>query len=229
MKNIAYSRILMMSLMVVVTILGMGKVGQFLPEPAASVMRHEVRQDVAEPADAFATKQEETAAQKPPEALSQHWRDSVIPSVAAAEQMTLQEEVDTLSNSSKDALQLRRQHQALQAKEKELEQREALVGQAEKRAQDKIAELLQLEARIQAMLAEEESIKNKKIKRLTAVYEGMKAERAAPVIAQMDLDIVVRIFSRMSEKQVGKILSYLKPKQAVVISQALTRRIASVR
>ena len=80
-----------------------------------------------------------------------------------------------------------------------------------------------------SMLAEEQSIKDKKIKRLTAVYEGMKAERAAPVIAQMDLSIVVKIFSRMSEKQVGKILSFLQPKQAVVISQALTERIASVK
>jgi len=48
------------------------------------------------------------------------------------------------------------------------------------------------------------------------------------VIAQMDLTIVVKMFLRMNEKQVGKILSFLPPKQAVVISQALTQRIALV-
>ncbi|MCF6208692.1 MAG: signal recognition particle receptor subunit alpha, partial [Ghiorsea sp.] len=155
--------------------------------------------------------------------------EDMIPSVEAAEQMTLKEEHNAPQQDSSNLLALREQKKALSEREKALEEREAVVQEAEQRAQGKIAELLQLEARIQTILAEEQSIKDKKIKRLTAVYEGMKAERAAPVIAQMDLSIVVKIFSRMSEKQVGKILSFLQPKQAVVISQALTERIASVK
>ncbi|PJC71423.1 MAG: hypothetical protein CO017_00105, partial [Zetaproteobacteria bacterium CG_4_8_14_3_um_filter_59_5] len=90
------------------------------------------------------------------------------------------------------------------------------------------ADLEELEARIKDMLAQEQSINNKKIKRLTAVYEGMKADKAAPVLAQMDLQTVVQMFSRMDEKQVGKILSFLPPEKAVKISQALTERISEV-
>ena len=67
-----------------------------------------------------------------------------------------------------------------------------------------------------------------KIKRLTAVYEGMKAESAAPVISQMELSTVVKMFLRMDEKQVGKILSFLPPEKAVTISQALTKQISKV-
>ena len=73
------------------------------------------------------------------------------------------------------------------------------------------------------------NIKNKKIKRLTAVYEGMKPDRAAPVISKMDLATVVRVFLLMDEKKVGKILSFLPPDKAVQISQALTRQISSVK
>ncbi|HIP07924.1 MAG TPA: hypothetical protein EYG66_08715 [Mariprofundaceae bacterium] len=150
----------------------------------------------------------------------------LIPSAEAAKSIMLDEE--RLAAESVNAIDIQQQRLRLEDKEKALDEREQEVEDAEARAAKKIAALEALHVRIQAMLVEEESIKDKKIKRLTSVYEGMKAERAAPVIAQMDLTIVVKMFLRMNEKQVGKILSFLPPKQAVVISQALTQRIALV-
>lgn len=150
----------------------------------------------------------------------------LIPSAEAAKSIMLDEE--RLAAESVNAIDIQQQRLRLEDKEKALAEREQEVEDAEARAVKKIAALEALHVRIQAMLVEEESIKDKKIKRLTSVYEGMKAERAAPVIAQMDLTIVVKMFLRMNEKQVGKILSFLPPKQAVVISQALTQRIALV-
>ncbi len=222
MKRIVCHKMLMMSLMVLITVLGLGKISLAWITPAPQAVAQ------VQPV----VKQAEVPKNQAKEAQNTSWlNQDMIPSVTAAETTPLKEEKPMMepAQGKYDALVLREKHKALQDKERALEAREAVVQEAEKRAQAKIDELLKLEARIQSILAEEESIKDKKIKRLTAVYEGMKADRAAPVIAQMDLDIVVRIFSRMSEKQVGKILSYLKPKQAVVISQALTRRIASVK
>jgi len=112
--------------------------------------------------------------------------------------------------------------------EKSLNEREKEAAAAESKAAERIEELEKLEARIQELLQQEESIKSKKIKRLTAVYEGMKAEKAAPVIAKMELATVVKMFLRMNEKQVGKILSFLPPDKAVTISQALTQQISKV-
>ena len=229
MGSLNMNKIVMMSLMVMVTVLGLGKISlpflqqqQVLTTVSTSIeieKTNEVGTEVA------------TVAKK---ANVESWttqfiNQDMIPSVEAAEQMTLKEERNVPQQDTSNLLALREQKKDLSEREKALEEREAIIQEAEQRAQEKIKELLQLEARIQTMLAEEQSIKDKKIKRLTAVYEGMKAERAAPVIAQMDLGIVVKIFSRMSEKQVGKILSFLNPKQAVVISQALTERIASVK
>jgi len=110
-----------------------------------------------------------------------------------------------------------------------LDQREQNLQQAEEKLTRRITELEQLEASIQQRLSDESKIKNKKIKRLTAVYEGMKPDRSAAVIARMELPTVVKIFLLMDEKKVGKILSFLPPEKAVVISQALTRRISSVK
>jgi len=151
----------------------------------------------------------------------------IIPSAQAAKSIALDEEREMADgvNSERD---FQEKITLLESKEAALNERESEVKDAEKRATDKIVALEALQVRIQNLLQQEESIKDKKIKRLTSVYEGMKADSAAPVIAQMDLEIVVKMFLRMDEKQVGKILSFLPPQQAVVISQALTKRVASI-
>ena len=229
MGRLNMNKIVMMSLMVVITVLGLGKISlSFLQQEqvlfATTTPIKMEKTDEVEIDKASIAKEADVESW-----ATQFINQDIIPSVEAAEQMTLKEERNIPQQDSSNLLALREQKKDLSEREKALAEREAIIQEAEQRAQDKIKELLQLEARIQTMLAEEQSIKDKKIKRLTAVYEGMKADRAAPVIAQMDLAIVVKIFSRMSEKQVGKILSFLNPKQAVVISQALTERIASVK
>jgi len=124
---------------------------------------------------------------------------------------------------------LRQYKSELEQRAKNLDQREQSLQQAEDKLKQRITELEQLEASIQQRLLDESKVKSKKIKRLTAVYEGMKADRAAPVIAKMELATVVKIFLLMDEKKVGKILSFLPPEKAVVISQALTHQISSLK
>jgi len=124
---------------------------------------------------------------------------------------------------------LRQLKDGLDQRAKTLDQRETSLQQAEAQLKRRITELEQLEASIQQRLRDESKVKSKKIKRLTAVYEGMKPDRSAPVIARMELATVVKIFLLMDEKKVGKILSFLPPEKAVVISQALTQRISAVK
>ena len=124
---------------------------------------------------------------------------------------------------------LRKYRDDLDQRSKNLDQRESSLKEAEDQLERRIQELEQLEASIQQRLIDESKVKSKKIKRLTAVYEGMKPERAAPVIEKMELETVVKIFLLMDEKKVGKILSFLPPEKAVTISQALTRQISAVK
>jgi len=124
---------------------------------------------------------------------------------------------------------LREYKSKLDQRTKQLDQREKSIQDAENQVKQRITELEQLEASIQQRLNDESKIKSKKIKRLASVYEGMKPESAAPVIARMELPTVVKIFLLMDEKRVGKILSFLPPEKAVLISQALTRQISTVK
>jgi len=151
------------------------------------------------------------------------------PSLITEAHASIIPESDHISDAERESLlDLRNIKNRLDKRGKELDKRERATVEMEKKAAEQIANLEELEARIQDMLAQEKSIKNKKIKRLTAVYEGMKADKAAPVIARMDLLTVVKMFSRMDEKKVGKILSFLQPELAVKISQALTQKIAAL-
>jgi len=156
------------------------------------------------------------------------WGNLWLPSAEAAASMPIDEEKQYQPKKNQDAGSLQMAREKMDIREKQLEERQVVVKEAEDRASKRIEELTALEARIQDLLDQEKSINDKKIKRLTTVYEGMKAIKAAPVIAQMDMEIIVKMFSRMNEKQVGKILSFLPPKQAVAISQALTKRIGSL-
>ena len=154
--------------------------------------------------------------------------DHLIPSAQAAASMAIAEESFSAPAERELLESLRSTREKLTAMEKSLGEREKEAEAAESKAAERIVQLEKLEARIQELLLQEESIKSKKIKRLTAVYEGMKAESAAPVISQMELSTVVKMFLRMDEKQVGKILSFLPPEKAVTISQALTKQISKV-
>lgn len=156
------------------------------------------------------------------------WGDLWLPSAEAAASMPIDEEKQASPQDNPDASSLQAARDKMDRREKQLEERQTIAQEAESLASKRIEELTALETRIQDLLDQEKSINDKKIKRLTTVYEGMKADKAAPVIARMDMDIIVKMFSRMNEKQVGKILSFLPPKQAVVISEALTKRIGSL-
>ena len=154
--------------------------------------------------------------------------DQLIPSAEAAATMAIAEESFSPPAERELLESLRTTRAKLTAMEKSLSEREKEAEIAENRAAERIVELEKLEARIQDLLLQEQGINDKKIKRLTAVYEGMKPDKAAPVIEQMKLATVVKMFSRMDEKKVGKILSFLPAEKAVIISQALTKQISKI-
>lgn len=123
---------------------------------------------------------------------------------------------------------LRMVKKQLDRRAKALDAREQAAKAAEAKAAARITQLQKLEADIQDQLQQEQHIKSKKIKKLAAVYDGMKPAKAAPMVELMDMRTVVRMFSRMDEKKVGKILSFMPPKKAVKISEAMTERIAAL-
>lgn len=148
--------------------------------------------------------------------------EAAAPAQAATASAASRHDDETLS-------ELRSYKERLDKRATQLDEREKSLSEAEEQVQRRISELEQLETSIKQRLNDEKNIKSKKVKRLTAVFEGMKAEKAAPVIAKMELADVIKVFLLMDEKKVGKILSFMPADKAVVISQALTRQISTVK
>jgi len=62
---------------------------------------------------------------------------------------------------------------------------------------------------------------SKNIKRLATVYEGMKPEKAAIIIKEMDEETAVKLLTMMDIKSSGKILESFEPNLAVKLSEKL--------
>lgn len=60
--------------------------------------------------------------------------------------------------------------------------------------------------------------------KLSKVYEAMKPASAAPILASLDLDIVMQILSNMKDRQAAKILANMNPGLAAQISTRLSAK-----
>jgi len=132
------------------------------------------------------------------------------------------EEIDFSKEECKILKGLEPEKEKLAEEKKMLEATREEVNAAKVRTEAKIEELEKIEADIQALLDKLERGKNKKVKRLAAIYNGMKPEQTAKIIANMDMPSTVEILSNMDEKTVGKVLSFVSPALAMKISRALT-------
>jgi len=78
--------------------------------------------------------------------------------------------------------------------------------------------ITELEAKQNAYVAERE----RSATRLARMYEAMKPEEAAPIVAALDTAVILDIMSRMKERPAAKILGRMDPALAAMISTRLS-------
>lgn len=65
---------------------------------------------------------------------------------------------------------------------------------------------------------------DKNISRLARLYGNMKAEEAAPIMRELDDELVVAILRKLEDEQAAKILSALDPQRAARLSRLIAGR-----
>lgn len=128
-----------------------------------------------------------------------------------------QSEIDLLQRLSE-------RREQLDAKARELDQREALLRAAEGRIDRKIAEMKTLEESIQGLLTEHTAEERARLDRLVNIYKAMKPKDAAQIFNDMDLPLVVDIFMIMTERSSAAILAVMDPQKARAITNELAQR-----
>lgn len=113
--------------------------------------------------------------------------------------------------------------EALERRQADLDRREAELHRLEQALNEKLLNMQAMEARIQTMLKEAQTLKDDKMRHLVDVYTNMKAQQAAQVLETLDERTAVRILAGMRGRQAGEILTYVKPEKAARLSEMLTR------
>ncbi len=102
----------------------------------------------------------------------------------------------------------------LEARARELDMRESLIKAAEKRLEGRLAELKDLEARVNAALQIKDEGEATRFKNLVTMYENMKAKDAAKIFDRLDLRILVEVATQLNPRRMSDILAQMTPEAA---------------
>ncbi len=119
---------------------------------------------------------------------------------------------------------LSKRRSELQKREKELQVRDALLKAAEKEIDRKYRELSKLRKEIESLLETQSNEETKRINSLVKIYEGMKPKDAARIFDTLDLDVLISVVSKMSERKVSPILAAMKPERVRTITIMLAEQ-----
>ncbi len=158
---------------------------------------------------------------------------------AAAKAEEIDEKMDEKSGNWRDASEdevefspitsevfedLAKRRKQLDAREQEMMTREALLKAAEQELDRKYQELSRLRTSLEGLLEQQSEQEEARIVSLVKIYENMKPKDAARIFDTLDLDILVSVMSRMSERKLSPILAAMNPERARTITIMLAEQ-----
>lgn len=120
---------------------------------------------------------------------------------------------------------LSKRRDELDRRERELSQRQALLDAAEQEIDRKVGELASLRQELESLLGKQQTAQEDRIKSLVKIYEGMKPKEAARIFDTLEMDVLLAVIGRMSERKTAPILASMDPEKA----RALTIKLAEQR
>ena len=110
---------------------------------------------------------------------------------------------------------------SLDARATEMDTRQELLAAAERRVEERIAELKRVEARVQALTGQVDEAQTQRIKSLVDVYQRMRAKDAAAVFDALDQDVLVEVASNMNRANLAEVMGKMSPTRARQLTQWL--------
>jgi flagellar motility protein MotE (MotC chaperone) len=118
-------------------------------------------------------------------------------------------------------LDLRHRRDMLDARARAQEQRDAVMAAAEKKLAARVAELNALQAKLEALEAARQSHDSANWASLVRIYETMKPRDAATIFDALDMQVLLGVLDRMSERKAAPILAAMQPDRARLATQLL--------
>ena len=136
----------------------------------------------------------------------------------------LQTDISTTETERTLLERLQQRREQLDQQARDLDTRENLLHATEKRIQDRIAELKQLEAGAQAVQDNNAAADVAKVKTLVVMYETMKPKDAARIFNKLDLPILVDVSSAMKPAKLADVLAAMDENVAKRLTVALAEK-----
>ncbi len=119
---------------------------------------------------------------------------------------------------------LGKRREELDKREADMVTREALLRAAEQEIDRKYNELSQLRGEIEKLLQKQSEEEQARIVSLVKIYEGMKPADAARIFDTLDIDILLSVMSRMSERKLSPIMAVMNPERAKTMTIMLAEQ-----
>lgn len=147
---------------------------------------------------------------------------------AQGEKVEWKDATDTEINDSavKDELykDLAQRRETLDRKEKEIAVREALLSAAERELDQKLRELTNIRTEIESAMKKQSAEEEARLGSLVKIYETMKPKDAASILNTLDLDVLMVIMTKMTERKSSAILSEMNPERARTVTVMLAEQ-----
>src|SRR3954470_25068217 len=119
---------------------------------------------------------------------------------------------------------LAQRRQELEARAREIDVRDSLLKAAEKRIEQRLQELRELEARINGATTKKDEEEAAKFKTLVTMYENMKAKDAAKVFDRLNMRVLVEVVNVMNPRRMADILAQMTPEMAEKLTIEIAAR-----
>jgi flagellar motility protein MotE (MotC chaperone) len=112
----------------------------------------------------------------------------------------------------------------LEKRARELDIREGLVAEAEKRIDTKLVEVKEVESRLTVAAQKKDEAEASRLKGLVTMYENMKPRDAAKIFDRLDTDVLLRVASLINPRNMSEILAQMSPDRAEQLTVELATR-----
>jgi flagellar motility protein MotE (MotC chaperone) len=119
---------------------------------------------------------------------------------------------------------LQERRKELDTRDRELEMRESLLKATEKRLESKVAEIKDVEARVNTAMGNRDKEDAQRFKSIVTMYENMKAKDAARIFERLDMKILVEVATQIKPAKMSEIMAQMTPEAAERLTVELARR-----
>jgi flagellar motility protein MotE (MotC chaperone) len=119
---------------------------------------------------------------------------------------------------------LQQRRQELEKRARELDIREGLIADAEKRVESKLLQIKESQQQLVVATQKKDEAETARFKGLVTMYENMKPRDAAKIFDRLDVNVLLQVASQMSPRAMSEILALMSADRAQQLTVELANR-----